>query len=61
MQNCRIWSTEWKGNSIKGEMSDRMDEGFQNEESARKLAQNDLATMKEEVRQIKLSEREYCV
>ena len=31
-----------------------MDEGFQNEESARKLVQNDLAAMKEEIRQIKL-------
>ena len=53
MQNCRIWSTEWKGKSNEGEVSDRMDQGFQNEESARKLVQNNLAAMKKEIRQIK--------
>ena len=36
------------------EMCVRMDEGFKNEESVRKLVQNDLAAMKEEVRQVKL-------
>ena len=32
----------------------RMDEGFKNEERARKLVQNDLAAMKEEIRQIEV-------
>ena len=31
-----------------------MDEGFKNDENARKLVQNDLAAMKEEIRQKKL-------
>ena len=36
------------------EMCERMDEGFKNEESARKLVQHELAAMEEEMRQSKL-------
>ena len=36
----------------KTEMCARIDEGLKNEESARKLVQNDVPAMKEEIRQI---------
>ena len=39
---------------LKTEMCARMDEGLKKEESARQLVQNDLVTMKEEIRHIKL-------
>ena len=63
---CRIWRTEWRNKSYKKALDDeenkklyeemcvRIDEGFQTEESARKLVQDDLAAMQEEIRQIKL-------
>ena len=39
---------------LKTEMCTRMDAGLKKEESARQMVQNDLVTMKEEIRQIEL-------
>ena len=52
-KTARAWRKEEYKN-LEEKMSARMEEGFKNEENARKLVQNELAVMKEEIKNLKM-------